>query len=274
MPELPEVEIIARGLREGYGAPPLPGRRIAETALQWERHIATPSPDQFQGRIQGQIVEAVSRRGKFLVFPLNEDTLLVHLRMSGDLALFDSGTLRKKHDHTVFVLDNGWELRFNDTRKFGRVYLLSDPQEELGKLGPEPLDPAFSSEELGKRLGSHRRLLKPLLMDQSFIAGLGNIYTDEALHRARVHPLRHSHELSPGEVERLWQGIRHALKAGLQHNGASIDWVYRGGDFQNHFRVYGRAGEACQVCGTIIERTVVGQRGTYLCPSCQQEDGT
>jgi formamidopyrimidine-DNA glycosylase len=274
MPELPEVETIARGLREGHGGPALPGQRIEKVALQWERHIARPSPDRFQSRIQGQIITDVSRRGKYLVLPLNRDTLLIHLRMSGDLALFDSGTPRNKHDHTVFVLEDGWELRFNDTRKFGRVYLLRDPEEELGKLGPEPLDPEFTAEELGRRLGNHRRLLKPLLLDQSFIAGLGNIYTDESLHRAGIHPLRHSHELSPQEVEQLWEGIRHALEAGLYHNGASIDWVYRGGDFQNHFRVYGREGETCTVCGAEIERTIVGQRSTYLCPSCQREDGT
>jgi formamidopyrimidine-DNA glycosylase len=271
MPELPEVETIARALCDGNGVPELPGRRIRGVTIHWERHIATPSPSRFRDRVRGQMIQDVSRRGKYLVFPLDRDTLLIHLRMSGDLSIRPSSTPREKHDHTIFDLDAGWELRFNDARKFGRVYLLSDPQDELGKLGPEPLDPDFDSDALRRRLRRHRRLLKPLLLDQSFIAGLGNIYADEALHRAGIHPLRRSHELTPGEIRRLWKGIRQSLEAGISHNGASIDWVYRGGAFQNHFRVYGRNGEPCPECGTVIERIVVGQRGTHICPSCQRE---
>lgn len=271
MPELPEVETIARALRDGDGAIALPGRRIKRVAIHWESHIAVPSPRRFRKRLQGQTIQDVSRRGKYLVIPLDRDTLLIHLRMSGDLALRPSGTPREKHDHTIFDLDNGWDLRFNDARKFGRVYLLADPQDELGKLGPEPLDPEFDPQALERRLSRHRRMLKPLLLDQSFIAGLGNIYADEALHRAGIHPLRRSYELTAEEIRRLWEGIRKSLEDGISHNGASIDWVYRGGDFQHHFRVYGRSGEPCPECGTDIERIVVGQRGTHICPSCQRE---
>jgi formamidopyrimidine-DNA glycosylase len=271
MPELPEVETIARALRNGNGTPALPGRRILRVTIRWERHIAAPSPNRFRDRVQGRMIQDVSRRGKYLVFPLDQDTLLIHLRMSGDLSLAPASAPRDKHDHTIFELDDGWELRFNDARKFGRVYLLADPQEELGKLGPEPLDPGLNAEALGIRLKRHRRLLKPLLLDQSFIAGLGNIYTDEALHRAGIHPLRRSHELTPEEVQRLWKAIQQSLEDGISHNGASIDWVYRGGAFQNHFRVYGRSGEPCPECGTEIERIVVEQRGTHICPSCQRE---
>ncbi len=145
------------------------------------------------------------------------------------------------------------------------------PQAEdvTGSLGPEPLARSFTAARLGRMLAARQRLLKPLLLDQTFIAGLGNIYADEALHRAGLHPLRRSDSLTPEEVKALWRGIRQALQTGLRHNGASIDWAYRGGSFQNHFRVYDRAGEPCDTCGTPIRRIVVGQRGTHFCPGCQ-----
>ncbi|MCH8338444.1 MAG: hypothetical protein IH858_06320 [Chloroflexi bacterium] len=144
----------------------------------------------------------------------------------------------------------------------------------LGKLGPEPLADEFDLPTLVEILSKRRRALKPLLLDQTVIAGLGNIYTDEALHRAKVHPLRQSDSLNSAEVRALWEGIRGALQSGLRHNGASIDWVYRGGEFQNYFRAYGREGEPCPTCGSEIVRTVVGQRGTYFCPTCQVEEHT
>jgi formamidopyrimidine-DNA glycosylase len=149
--------------------------------------------------------------------------------------------------------------------------LVDSPDPLLGPLGPEPLDPTFTAGMLAARLASHRRALKPLLLDQGFLAGVGNIYADEALHRARLHPLRRSDGLSPEEIRGLWRGIRDALRTGLRHNGASLDWVYRGGDFQNHFRVYQRAGEPCPVCETPIVRRVIAQRTAHYCPSCQPE---
>ncbi len=197
--------------------------------------------------------------------------MLIHLRMSGDLRLAPTEEARDRFEHTLFHLDNGWDLRFSDARKFGRISLLRDPTEFLSQLGPEPLAPEFSAEQLAKKLAKHKRMLKPLLLDQSFLAGIGNIYTDEALHIARLHPMRRSDTLSMDETVSLWEGIRKALEAGLLHNGASIDWVYRGGDYQHHFRVYGRAGEPCMECGNPIERIVVGQRGTHFCAHCQLE---
>jgi formamidopyrimidine-DNA glycosylase len=214
----------------------------------------------------------VDRRGKFLLIPLDERTLAIHLMMSGDLRMADSGTPRGKFDHTVFRFESGWQLRFSDSRKFGRVFLMKDSDELLGSLGPEPLSDRFDPPMLARILSEHRRALKPLLLDQSVIAGLGNIYTDEALHRAKLHPLRQSNSLNSEEARALWEGIRNALQSGLHHNGASIDWIYRGGDFQNYLRAYGRGGEPCPECGTEIVRTVVGQRGTYFCPSCQVEE--
>ncbi|MCX6034993.1 MAG: DNA-formamidopyrimidine glycosylase, partial [Chloroflexi bacterium] len=135
--------------------------------------------------------------------------------------------------------------------------------------GPEPLSEAFTADWLYSSLHIRRRQLKPLLLDQAFLAGLGNIYTDEALHLAKLHPLLLSDLVTKKQAKGLWQAIRKVLEEGIRRNGASIDWVYRGGDFQNHFRVYGRTGEPCPVCGTPIERTTVGQRGTHFCPKCQ-----
>ena len=190
--------------------------------------------------------------------------------MSGDMRVEDiQGNPVLKHDRLVLNLDNGSRLAFNDTRKFGRAWLLADPHEVLGGLGPEPFDPGLDATSFNEMLAARSRQLKPLLMDQSFLAGLGNIYTDEALHLAKLHPLRLSGSLNPAEAERLLAAIRAVLSEGIRRNGASIDWVYRGGDFQNHFRVYGRTGESCPECGETIERLVVGQRGTHICPNCQ-----
>jgi formamidopyrimidine-DNA glycosylase len=150
---------------------------------------------------------------------------------------------------------------------------VDDPEKVFADLGPEPLSDAFTAGWLHASLRSRKRLLKPLLLDQRFIAGLGNIYTDESLHRAKLHPLTRSDQVTKKQAERLWLAIRETLEEGIRRNGASIDWVYRGGEFQNHFRVYGRAGEACPVCGTKIQRMTVGQRGTHYCPKCQKAKG-
>ena len=158
---------------------------------------------------------------------------------------------------------------FNDTRKFGRVWLTDTPEEVLGKLGPEPFGDEFTAKWLHENLHGRHRQLKPLLLDQTFLAGLGNIYTDEALHMAKLHPLRASDSVNAKQAEGLWNAIREVLQEGIRTNGASIDWVYRGGEYQNHFRVYDRTGEPCPVCGTKIKKLVVGQRGTHICPKCQ-----
>jgi len=264
MPELPEVETFVRRLRA-----PLVGRTITGVTLQWPRHVATPSPRQFARQIRGRRIESIGRRGKYLVFCLDGGVLLIHLKMSGDLAVAAAGTTPDKHAHTVFHLDDGREFRFSDTRKFGRVYLVSRPEEVTGHLGPEPLDGAFTARALGERLAARSRALKPLLLDQTFLAGVGNIYADEALHLAGLHPLRKSDTLTAEEARRLWRAIRRVLRRGIQLNGASIDWMYRGGSFQEILRVYDRAGEPCPTCGAPIRRILVGQRGTHFCPRCQ-----
>jgi formamidopyrimidine-DNA glycosylase len=273
MPELPEVETIARNLRDGSPAnPPLLGRRIQAARLLWERTLAEPSPAAFLAQIAGQSIRDVRRRAKFLVFTLSQDTLLLHLRMSGDLLVRPQEALPAAHDRLALFLEGGLTLAFNDARKFGRAWLTAQPESVLGRLGPEPLDDSLTDAAFYQRLQAARRQIKPLLLDQAFLAGMGNIYTDEALHAAGIHPLRRAHTLSEGEAGRLLASIRAALQEGIRRNGASIDWVYRGGDFQNHFRVYQRTGQPCAACGAAIERILVGQRGTHFCPVCQKRE--
>ncbi len=278
MPELPEVETISRRLRTGRFHPPITGRRILAAHVLWERSIAYPGHQEFEARAAGQTILNTGRRGKFLVLDLSDGSLLIHLRMSGDIFVEPSGAPpeaghRLQHDRVVFELEGDLLMSFNDMRKFGRLWLVPDVEMVLGGLGPEPLDEtALTPEEFHRRLVSRRRLLKPLLLDQSFLAGLGNIYTDESLHLAKLHPLAHSAGLSYAQSARLLQAIRQTLRAGIERQGTSIDWLYRGGDYQNYLRAYGRAGSPCPVCGTPIRRTVVGQRGTYFCPVCQAPD--
>ncbi len=278
MPELPEVETIARGLRlGGQVGPPVVGRVLVEAQVFWPRSIASPEVAEFLHRLPGQAVEDVYRRGKFICLKLASDTLLVHLRMSGDLRVEASATAEgdpqplKKHDRAVFHFEDGMQLIFNDARKFGRLWLAGDPEEVFADLGPEPFDPSLTPAVLHEKLLCTRRPLKSLLLDQSFIAGLGNIYADEALHVAKLHPMMKANSLDLGQSERLLVAIRQVLQEGIARNGASIDWVYRGGDFQNNFRVYQRTGKPCQVCGTPIQRRVIGQRSTHFCPVCQPE---
>lgn len=264
MPELPEVETIARSLK-----PSLVGATILSADLRWARTLAIPSPTQFKKQIAGQKILDVSRRAKYLILRLETYNFLVHLRMSGDL-IIRAGTIEpEKHDRLLLHLSHGNYLAFNDTRKFGRVWLTDQPEKILGKLGPEPLEKGFSPRWLFEALHSRKRSLKPLLLDQTFIAGLGNIYTDEALHLAQLHPRAASNNVTEEQAAKLHKAIRAVLREGIRRNGASIDWVYRGGGYQNYFRVYDRQGTPCSVCGTTIQKFTVGQRGTHICPTCQ-----
>jgi len=270
MPELPEVETIASVLRHGSDHhPSLLDKTILGAHLLWERTLAYPSPAEFREKIIGQVIHEIGRRGKFLLFSLSQDTLLIHLRMSGDLLVEPSSNPPANHHRLMLDSDGGLRLAFNDPRKFGRVWLVANPEQVLGSLGPEPLSPQFTPEMFYQQLQKHDRQLKPLLLDQTFLAGLGNIYADEALHRAKLHPQMRAASLNRAQAERLWTSIRQVLQEGIQRSGASIDWVYRGGDFQHYFRVYRRNGEPCPECGTPIQRILVGQRGTHFCPSCQ-----
>lgn len=283
MPELPEVETIARMLRQGSrestkGARPASGRagepavvkrHILGADLLWERTLAEPTSAEFPTRLIGQVIEDVGRRGKFLYLRLSRDWLLFHLRMSGDLSVKPAEAQPEIHDRLILKLEGDIQLVFNDARKFGRVWLVDEVDRVVGELGPEPLDESLTGDMLFNRLHATRRQLKPLLLDQTFLAGLGNIYVDEALNLAKLHPLTPANCVSNDQATRLLNSIRTVLRDGIARNGASIDWVYRGGDFQNYFRVYQRTGQPCPECGTPIARITVGQRGTHFCPSCQ-----
>jgi len=275
MPELPEVETIRRGLISGSdGVPSLVHQRITSVDLFWPKTVASPDPLQFIQGLQQREIVSLSRRGKFLLINLDHGTLIFHLRMSGDLRMQPAGEPTQKHDRLQLNFNSGWKLVFNDTRKFGRAWLTEDPQKVLSGIGSEPLDPDLTPDKFHAMLQVRSRQIKPLLMDQRFLAGLGNIYTDEALFSAGIHPLRRSDTLTQPEAERLLAAIHEVLQQGILAKGASIDWVYRGGDFQNHFQVYKRTGSPCPRCGTPIQRIVVGQRSTHFCPVCQPLGGS
>ncbi len=266
MPELPEVETIVNRLRAD-----LTGREILRADLLWDRTLATPKPAFFKKNIVGQSISTVKRRGKYIVLPLSMDTLLIHLRMSGDILLREEGIPIHKHDRLILHFDNEHYLAFSNMRKFGRVWFTPTPEDILGKLGPEPLDDAFTAQILYEKLQRHKGHIKPLLLNQKFIAGMGNIYTDEALHLADLHPLAKSDLIKRTQAQILWRSIRKVLMEGIKRNGTSIDWIYRGGDFQNYLQVYGRQDAPCFKCGTPIRKIIVGQRGTHFCPRCQKK---
>lgn len=268
MPELPEVETITNRLRAK-----ILNSVIIDCDVHWWKSISLPNSIQFKEQIKGQRVVSLSRRGKYILIQLSRDVLIIHLRMSGDLTVEPNVHPISKHDQVVFQLDDGQILKFNDTRKFGRVWLTDDPAIVVGKLGPEPLSKEFTPEILFALLQSKHRQIKPLLLDQTFIAGLGNIYTDEALFEAGISPRTNSAEVVRSSSERLHAAIQKSLFTGIENNGASIDWVYKGGGFQNHFRVYQRNGQPCFKCGNPIQKTVIGQRGTHFCPNCQPFPG-
>jgi len=264
MPELPEVETFARQLK-----PELIGKTIISADLRWSRTLATPSPRKFKEQVQGQKILDIGRRAKYLIIKLKDYNLIIHLRMSGDLLIRNSTIKALKHDRLIIKLSGNKALAFNDTRKFGRVWLTANPMDVLGKLGPEPFSQELTPQWLYEALQSKHRQLKPLLLDQTFIAGLGNIYTDEALHIARLHPAAPSDSVNRKQAQALHEAIRTVLKQGIGNNGASIDWAYRGGQFQHYFRVYDQEGKPCPRCGTQIQKIIIGQRGTHICPRCQ-----
>lgn len=271
MPELPEVETYARDL-----AGALPGRRLAGARLGWPRQAPRNTAAELDERVRGQTVVAVRRRGKYIVVELSDDWLLIHLKMSGRLQIAAAAAPPNPHAHVVFALDGGDELRFHDPRKFGRVYLVADPADVTGRLGPEPLDDTFTPEAFAARLALRRGRLKPLLLDQTFVAGLGNIYADEALFAARLHPLRAADGLSADEVGRLHGAIRAVLARGVALRGTSFSTAgYRDltgnlGEMQGTLAVFRRTGLPCPRCGTPIERLIVGGRSTHVCPRCQR----
>lgn len=270
MPELPEVETVVRGLRE-----PLIGRTVHGMWQDSARTIHFADPDAFAARIQGQTFRSVERRAKYILCQLEGDILVIHLGMTGRLYVVPD-TAQTDADrwlHFSLQLDNSTQLRFSDARKFGFVSLTPSFDTIAPKLGPEPLEDAFTPEILRERLAGHSKSIKALLLDQSFVAGVGNIYADEALYRARISPLRPANQLTDAEITALHSAIRDVLNLGIIQEGASVSWYRKAdgepGEAQHYLYAYGRDGEPCERCGETIVKIRVAQRGTHYCPSCQ-----
>jgi formamidopyrimidine-DNA glycosylase len=274
MPELPEVETVVRDLR-AHG---LPGAVIRLTIVRWARTVAAHAPDAFCHALAGRTVMAVTRRAKFIVLTLDTgNRLLIHLRMTGKLRFASAGERPGPHDHVTLCLDDGRQLVFNDTRKFGRFRLVPPGEDPLAALGPEPLEATFTLACFRQRLAGKTRPIKPLLLDQSTVAGLGNIYVDEALWQARIHPERRTDTLTAAEIRRLHRAIRVVLQRAVDNAGTTLgDGAANFYSVAGHrgrnadaLQVFRRDGQPCPRCGTVVARIVVGQRGTHLCPRCQ-----
>jgi formamidopyrimidine-DNA glycosylase len=276
VPELPEVETLRRSL-----APLLEGRRLERVEILDPRLTAPAPPRAVAAALRGERVSALARRGKYLLVGFESGrTLVVHLRMSGSLRHDRGAPARDLYRRARIRLDDGTQLSYRDVRRFG-TWVLLEPG-ELGpyferRLGPEPLEPGFDTEALAARLAGRRAPLKSAILDQRRLAGVGNIYADEALWRARLHPRREAGSLDRSELRALHRGIRAALRRGLERQGSTLrDYRLpdgRPGSMQREFKVYGRLGEPCERCGTPIERLVVGGRGTWICPGCQRLSG-
>jgi formamidopyrimidine-DNA glycosylase len=278
MPELPEVETVRRQLE-----PALVGRRFERVTIEDHRLVRPYEPAEVAAELEGEHVAAVERRGKYLIVRFESGrVLLIHLRMTGSLLCAPNGLLPDDpHRRAVVNLDDGSDVAYRDVRRFGTWLLLEPDQAEpylAARVGEEPLDTLFTAARLGERLAGRRTSLKAALLDQRTLAGMGNIYVDEALWRARLNPLRPAATLDRNELRRLHRGIRAALEHGLARQGSTLR-DYRlpdgsGGSMQDEFRVYGRRDEPCDRCGTLIARTQVAGRTTWFCPTCQPEDPT
>ena len=274
MPELPEVETVRRRLE-----PALVGRTFADVEIADARLTRPFEPEPVAAELAGERVAALERRGKYLIFRFESGrVLLVHLRMTGTFRHGREGALEDDpHRRAVVTLDDGSDVEYRDVRRFG-TWLLLEPGELDGylasRVGAEPFSRAFTARALALRLAGRRAPVKAALLDQRSVAGLGNIYVEEALWRARIHPLRPAGTLAEAEVRRLHRAVRAALELGIARQGSTLS-TYRTPDgargrMQEEFRVYGREGEPCERCGTPIAKTRAGGRGTWFCPACQR----
>ncbi len=274
MPELPEVETIAADLR-----PHLVRRTIVRCELNFPSIVRHPEPEVFIDHVAGQRITSVGRRGKFILVHLEGDLMLVvHLGMTGQLRLVDPATPLAPHTHALFVLDDGRHLRYRDPRRFGRLLLGTEEallaSKKLPRLGPEPIDPGFAADELYRRLRRRKTSLKAVLLDQAAIAGVGNIYADESLHRARLRPDRIAGTVSRRSAARLHESLRYSLEVAIANRGSSVDtyrdaWGEIGGQ-QEKLLVYGRAGEPCFTCGRPLTMIRIAGRSTVFCRRCQR----
>lgn len=273
MPELPEVETIVRSLR-----PMLEGKEIQKVEIGYSPIIEYPDAATFAAELIGRKIEKVDRRGKYIVIQVTGDELLItHLRMSGRLVYLPKDAEVEKHTHVIICLDDEHQLRFVEVRKFGRMFLI--PKDELGKakgfatLGPEPLEMTLG--EFTQRIEGKRTKIKPLVLNQEFISGVGNIYVDEALFLSQIHPERTADTLSSKEKDELFHAIQYVLEKGIENRGTSkrnyVDGFGQVGGNQEYLKVYGREGENCYICGSKIVRIKVGGRSSHLCPECQRK---
>lgn len=274
MPELPEVETIRRVIE-----PQIQGIAIEEIVVSRPEVIAHPAADEFCRRLTGQIFDSMTYRGKFLVLRLKSgDRLILHLRMTGCLLVTPADYPEEKHTHIIFRLNNGKEMRFSDTRRFGRFWMIgkgeTDTYSGIEKLGKEPFAPDFTAEYLSARLGKRKKAIKECLMEQSVIAGIGNIYSDEILFTAKIYPSRPANSLAEGEWRRLAEIIPERLAFFIQKNEISSEEYLetKGQDYRNtpFLQVYGHEGEPCPMCGKPLCRTVIGGRSSTFCPNCQK----
>jgi formamidopyrimidine-DNA glycosylase len=266
VPELPEVETIKNEL-----LPHVLGRTITDASIFWDRMVRKPSAAEFQARLIGRRITGLARRGKYLFFHLDDGTVLVmHMKMTGSLLV---NPAEDRFTRAIIRLDSGAALHFWDPRKFGAMWLEESEDAVASQLGPEPLDADFTPQVLARLLHGRKAPIKPVLIDQSIIAGIGNMYADEALFEARIHPLKPAGDLSPDEVERLFRAIRKVLRKALRGKGASVRNYIRPdgtpGRAHDEFNVAHGTGKVCPYCGGPIVRIVVRGRGTYICPRCQ-----
>jgi formamidopyrimidine-DNA glycosylase len=268
VPELPEVETIKNEL-----SPHVIGRRFTGVTVRDAKLVRQPSAEEFRQKLTGKRIIGLERRGKYLIFHLSGNiVLIIHLRMTGALLL--NPEQANPYTKVIFHLDNGSQLIFTDRRRLGATWLVENELTITGKLGPEPLTPEFTTESLAKRLQSHKAPIKAVLLDQAFIAGIGNMYADEALFAARIHPLREANSLSSQEIETLHKAIVYILQSAINNKGASVDTYKRPdgelGTAHSNFSVAHRGGEPCPICGTPIQRLAIRNRGSYFCPNCQK----
>ena len=272
MPELPEVETIVRGLKDK-----LTHLRFSKVAVNLHKCVHE-SPQIFTSSLEGRRILVVKRRGKNIIIGLSGgNTLRIHLRMTGRLRLVPGHDPLEKHTHVVFSFKGKpWQLRFLDPRQFGRLSVerngTGENPDSLADLGPEPLE--ISAKEFLRRVRSRRRAIKPMLLDQHFLAGVGNIYADEALHRARIHPRQQVDALGEKILLRLYHAMRQVLQEAIHAGGSSVrtyvDASGSAGRFQKYLQVYGREGETCRSCGASILREKVSGRSSFYCPRCQR----
>lgn len=274
MPELPEVETVRRTLEELVLQ-----KEIVDVSVFWPKMVKSPDDvQQFIDALKGQIFTQIDRRGKFLILNTNDYALVSHLRMEGKYGVFQKAEAVEKHTHVIFHFSDGTELRYKDVRKFGTMHLFQKGVElhvpPLDHLGPEPFSEEFTITYLAEKLAKTNRKIKPTLLDQTIVVGLGNIYVDEALFRAKIHPERLASSLTSDEIILLHKEIVATLSEAVQLGGSTIrSYVNTQGQigmFQLQLLVYSRKGEPCIECQTIIEKTTVGGRGTHFCPKCQK----